>query len=347
MKPFRERNPVPIGVGGIAVLGLLMYVAFHAQDLTVFGGGGDKYSAAFTDSGDIAKADEVRIAGVKVGTVTGVELEGDHVGVKFRLEPGQHIGNATRAQVKIKTVVGTRYLELDPAGPANQRPSDEIPASRTESNFTTQNAFDGLTGRVDQINTDQLAQSFNVLSDDFANTPAVNKQALVGLSRLSKTVTSRDTALSSLLTNAQAVTTTLNSRDTQLTKLIGDSDLVLQELQARRQVISDLLTHTSDLAKQITGLARDNEVQLAPTLSHLNGVLQVLEKNRDNIDRSIQELAPYSRLFTNTLGNGRWFDTYVANLPPSVSLNGLLGALTGVGVTPGPGTGTTPTGSSK
>jgi phospholipid/cholesterol/gamma-HCH transport system substrate-binding protein len=52
----------------------------------------------------------------------------------------------------------------------------------------------------------------------------------------------------------------------------------------------------------------------------------MLQANQDSLDRGLAVLAPFYRVFTNTLGNGRWFDTYVQNL----SVPGLLGAL-GVG----------------
>ena len=53
MKPFRERNPVPIGIVSLAVLAAGVYTAFHAQDLTIFGGGGKKYYAYFPQAGDL------------------------------------------------------------------------------------------------------------------------------------------------------------------------------------------------------------------------------------------------------------------------------------------------------
>ena len=80
--PFRERNPVPIGAIGLGLIGLLLFGAFNAQNLPIIGSG-DSYHAAFTEAGGIRKDDDVRIAGVKVGKVTGIELEGSHVRVDF------------------------------------------------------------------------------------------------------------------------------------------------------------------------------------------------------------------------------------------------------------------------
>ena len=42
----------------------------------------------------------------------------------------------------------------------------------------------------------------------------------------------------------------------------------------------------------------------------------MLNKNEDNLDNSLRLMAPFYRVFANTLGNGPWFDTYIQNLPP-------------------------------
>ena len=51
-------------------------------------------------------------------------------------------------------------------------------------------------------------------------------------------------------------------------------------------------------------------------LAHLRTVVDILQRNQDNLDQSLQVLAPFVRDFANTLGNGQWFDTVVYNLPP-------------------------------
>ena len=42
----------------------------------------------------------------------------------------------------------------------------------------------------------------------------------------------------------------------------------------------------------------------------------MLNKNEDNIDNSLRLMAPFYRVFANTLGTGPWFDTYIQNIPP-------------------------------
>jgi phospholipid/cholesterol/gamma-HCH transport system substrate-binding protein len=48
--------------------------------------------------------------------------------------------------------------------------------------------------------------------------------------------------------------------------------------------------------------------------------VDLLNANRENIDNSVRLLAPFYRVFANTLGNGPWFDTIIKNFPPAPSL---------------------------
>jgi phospholipid/cholesterol/gamma-HCH transport system substrate-binding protein len=311
MKPFRERDPVPIGLIGVAVMLVMVYLSFHAASLPFLGGGGTVYRADFTQAGNLKKDSEVRIAGVKVGKVISVGLDGDHVLVKFRMKKQSDLGTSTRASIRIKTLVGAEYLAIEPDGPGTLSPATDIPVSRTDSPFAIQDAFGDLSKTVDHIDTDQLAKAFETLSDTFKDTPDNVQAALTGLSRLSKTVASRDQQLQDLLTHAGNVTDVLAKRNAQLTMLISDGDLVLQTLDQRREVINQLLKSTSDLSAQLSGLVHDNRAALKPLLTNLQGVIGVLQKDSAQLYRTVQLLGPFVRVFTNTLGNGHWFDTYI------------------------------------
>ena len=84
----------------------------------------------------------------------------------------------------------------------------------------------------------------------------------------------------------------------------------------RREAIHRLLVSTSKLSVELTALVRQSREDLAPALANLESVVQVLNKNEDNIDNSLRLMAPFYRVFANTLGTGPWFDTYIQNLPP-------------------------------
>jgi phospholipid/cholesterol/gamma-HCH transport system substrate-binding protein len=318
MKPFRERNPLIIGVIGLTVLVAMVLAAFRVSDLPLIGGG-TEYRAAFHDASGLVTGNEVRVAGVKVGTVSGVELahaaHGAYVRVRFRVNDGAvRLGRDTEATIRIKTVLGQKYLALAPAGTGRLAAGGQIPLERTASPFDVMQAVTGLAGTLDQIDSKQLASAFTVLSQTFADTPASVQASLTGLSRLSNTVADRDTELRELLSHARGVTAVLADRDEEFRKLITDANLLLDEVSRRRDVIHNLLVTTNDLATQLSGLVADNRTQLEPALRQLRDVEAILQRNRDNLEHALQSMGRFVTAFSNVVGNGRWFDSYVAGL---------------------------------
>jgi phospholipid/cholesterol/gamma-HCH transport system substrate-binding protein len=315
MKPFRQRNPVIIGAVSLAVVALLVLAAFRAQDLPVIGGG-DTYYAAFKESGGLKANDEVRIAGVRVGKVESVALDGDHVKVTFLVESDSGFGKETHAAIKVKTLLGAMYLSLEPAGAGQLAEGAEIPVQRTTSPYDVVDAFSGLAKTSDRIDTDQLAQSLSTLADLTRNTPEEFRAALDGVSSLSSNIAARDGQINTLLKNLERVSTVLDDRDEDIVGLMKDSDVLFRALVARREAVHNLLVSTSRLSTELTTLIRQSRADLKPALEHLENVLAVLNKNEDNLDNSLRLMEPFYRVFASTLGNGPWFDTYIQNLPP-------------------------------
>jgi phospholipid/cholesterol/gamma-HCH transport system substrate-binding protein len=321
MKPFQDRNPVAVGAVSITVLVLAVLAAFQLD--TLAGLFDARYRAAFDDASGLRPNDEVRIAGVKVGKVTGIRLAGfrqdageqhPYVRVDFRITSEVRLGNRTSALIAIKTLVGQKYLALEPAGPGRMAHGDLIPRSRTASPFDVIDAFSGLADTVSKVDVAQLAEALGALSDTFQDTPPQVRSSLDGLSRLSRTVADRDEQLRLLLKRTQGVTRVLAERREEFRALVADGNLLLDEVSRRRDAIHNLLVGTDDLARQLSGLARDNRRQLGPALRELRGVVEILRRNKANLELTLRRFAPFIKAFTNVVGNGRWFDNYIEGL---------------------------------
>ena len=324
MKPFRERNPVVVGAVSIAALLLMLVAAMRAQDLPLIGGG-DTYYASFTEAGGLKVKDEVRIAGVRVGQVTSMELDGNSVKVGFQVKTDQDFGDLTQADIKVKTILGSMFLSITPGGEGKMAEGATIPTERTTSPYDVVEAFSGLAETSADMDTDQLAASLTTLADLTRNTPEEFRAALKGVSALSNVVASRDDEINSLLKNLNRVSTVLDARDEDIVALMSDADTLFQALVQRKAQIHRLLVSTSTLSTKLTGLIRESRADLKPALDRLDSVLQVIKKNENNLEDSIATMAPFYRVFASTLGTGPWFDTYIFNLPPAPNLGGGLG----------------------
>jgi phospholipid/cholesterol/gamma-HCH transport system substrate-binding protein len=319
--PFRERNPVVVGAVSLAVIFAFVLAAFRAEDLPLVGGG-DTYYAAFSEAGGLKPNDEVRIAGVRVGKVKTVDLAGDHVRVEFLVDSGVDFGTRTAAAIKVKTLLGAMYLSLEPNGAGQLAEGAEIPRERTTSPYDVVEAFAGLASRSERIDTDQLADALNTMAALTENTPEEFQAALRGMSDLSENIAARDEQLNTLLTNLRKVSGVLGDRRGDLITLMRDGDKLFRALAARRQSVHDLLAATSQLSIELTKMVKSTRADLKPALDHLDNVVDVLLKNQENLDNSLRLMAPFYRVFANTLGNGPWFDTYIQNLPPVPAAGG-------------------------
>jgi virulence factor Mce-like protein len=214
-------------------------------------------------------------------------------------------------------VLGAKYLALVPRGAGPLDPDERIPVERTASPYDVVEAFADLSTTIDEIDTAQMASSFEVLAETFQDTPDEVRTSLQGLARLSDTIASRDAQLRELLGATRTVTDVLADRNGEFTRLIEDSNVLLAEVQERRELIDAILDSTQELSRQLSGLVADNREALTPALQQLSTVTDILSRNRAALSQTVNNLAPFVRVFTNTLGTGRWFDSFVNDLLPT------------------------------
>ncbi|MFI5430105.1 MCE family protein [Aeromicrobium sp. UC242_57] len=307
---FAERNLVVVALAGLTALALIFIVTFRADSLPIIGGG-KIYSANFAEAGGLKKGNEVRIAGVKVGKVTDLTLEGKVVEVKFRVKDVD-LSDQTSAAVKVKTMLGQKYLSLDPQG---RKPlKGAIPLARTTTPYDVNAAFSDLSTNIEEIDTEKMEESFEVLSDVFKDTPESVRTMVAGLTDLSRTISSRDDELAGLLESTKKVSGTLKDRNGEFAKIINDGSSLLGELEQRREAVGKMLKGTSLLSVELSGLVKDNEKQLKPALAKLDRVSAILSRNQENLDAALEKLGPYYRVLASALGNGRWVDSYICGL---------------------------------
>ncbi len=188
---FAERNRVVIAIVGLITMGVVFYGVLNMSSLPIVGAG-KTYSAVFTEAGGLRPGDEVRVAGVRVGEVTDVQLDGKQVVVSFQAK-GVHLKDATTAAIKVKTMLGQKFVSLDPLGSGSLHGS--IPLDRTTTPYDVNAAVSDMSTTFNEIDTDQMEASFEALAVAFKDTPESVRRMVSGLTDLSRTISSRDDEL--------------------------------------------------------------------------------------------------------------------------------------------------------
>ncbi len=110
MKPSLRRNPLAVGTVGIIAIAALAVGALQYDKLPFFNQGND-YSGYFSEAGGITAGADVQVSGLKIGSVSAIELDGPRVWVRFRVAPDVQLGDRTEAAIKTQTILGAKVLE--------------------------------------------------------------------------------------------------------------------------------------------------------------------------------------------------------------------------------------------
>lgn len=319
MLKYHGPSIIRAGFIGLALILLVITVGLAPQRIVSWATS-IKHQALFTEAGGIVPGNDVKVSGVKVGTVSDVSLQHGKALVTFLVDGGVHLGTDTTAHIRTGTLLGQRVLTLESDGKGTLRSSDVIPVTRTGSPYSLTQSLSDFTTNTADTDTAALNQSLNTLSDTIDRITPQLGPTFDGLSRLSRMLNERNDSLAGLLKSASDVTGILGQRSQQVNTLLLNANDLLGVLDQRRYAIVNLLANTSALAKQLSGVVADNEKTLAPALDKLNAVTAMLEKNNDNITKAMRGLAKFQLTQSEAVNNGFFYHAFVANLTPAQTL---------------------------
>lgn len=310
IKNFRERSPFLIGI--LSILGIAGGTALaFSLDKIPFVKQSYELTAEFADAAGLNPENQVRVAGIKVGTVESVELDGAKVVVTMEIDNGTEIPEDATAEIKLATLLGTKFVEIDGVGDDPfLSDGDVIPLERTEVPYEIYQAANQGTEVLEGLNGPQLNRMLVQLTKLTAAAETEVGEALEGLSELGAGVGARQDDLQELLAGADDLTALLADEGDEVVRLIDASNEVLGSLASKREEIQSLLEVTRQMAGEVTGLVRDNRSKLDSILTKLDRALVVLESNVEHIDMALEYAGPSSRYFGNITRQGRWADIF-------------------------------------
>src|SRR5690349_8955198 len=261
MRTLEGTNRIRNGLMGILVVILVVGVGQSFTTVPMLNAE-PTYYAQFKDTGGINAGDKVRIAGVDVGAVKSMEIEGDKVKIGFTLN-GTRIGTDSRAAIRTDTILGRRNVEIEPRGKDVLRVNSVLPVGQTTTPYQIYDAFFDVTKAASQWDTETVKRSLNVLSETLDQTSPHLSAALDGVARFSDTIGKRDDEVRQLLTNANKIAGILGSRSEQIKQLLVNAQSLLGAINERNYAVSMLLERVSSFSDQVKGFIDEN-----PNLNH-------------------------------------------------------------------------------
>ena len=295
------------------------------------------YKAVFTDVTGVNKGDDVRIAGVRVGTVKSIDILDRTVDddgnekqparavVTFAVEDGTTLQKSTQAIIKYRNLVGQRYISLTEGigDTADLEEGDEIPIGQTKPALDLTLLFNGFKPLFQALTPSDV----NTLSYEVIQVFQGEGGTLEGLLRstasVTQTLADRDEVIGQLIDNLDYVLDHIADRDTQLTALIKSFRNLVSGLKDDRFAILDSLEGISDLTDRTASLAQGIRPPFVEDIKQLRRLAGVLDRNKAELDRALQVLPIKLEKIGRTASYGSWFNFYLCDFKGVVRVPGL------------------------
>src|ERR1700754_3307019 len=239
MRTLEPPNRLRIGLMGIAVMLLVVGVGQSFTSVPMLFAK-PSYFGQFTDTGGLNNGDKVRIAGMDVGKIEGLEIQGDHVVVKFSIGTNS-IGTDSRLAIRTDTILGKKVLEIETRGNQPLKPGATLPLGQSTTPYQIYDAFFDVTKAASGWDIATVKQSLHVLSETIDQTYPHLSSALDGVAKFSDTIGKRDEQITHLLEQANKIASILGDRSQQIDRLFVNSNNLLAAFNERSRAISALL----------------------------------------------------------------------------------------------------------
>lgn len=293
-------------LGTVAVLALTAMIAALTL-LTTLNIGKTTYYADFRQAASIRSGDEVSIAGVPVGTVEATELAGDHVVVSMKIRHDVVLGSQTRAAIKLTTVLGSRYVELKPAG-EGRLDGKRIPLARTSVPYDLQRLLQDSTNTFEDVDAERFAQSMQLTAAQLRDVPSILPDALANVQNLSQVISDRRGQIAGLLRSTAELAEILGGQRADLAALVSQGQQLFGEITARRDAVRQLMDAATTLVTTARDITVGNHTQLDQLLRDIRQVTAMVGDHDDLLRNLFQTLPLSMRNVANATGSGPFLD---------------------------------------
>ena len=295
--------------------------------------GSRDFKAVFTDATGVVKGDDVRIAGVKVGTVKDIEVvEGDDpdgpaklAEVAFTVEEGTELTQSTFAALRYRNLVGQRYLSLSQGGgePGLLEAGQTIPVSRTAPALDLTELFNGFKPLFRALSPDDVNKlSFEVIQV-FQGEGGTLEGLLRSTASVTDTLADRDAVIGDLLENLDFVLDHIADRDTQLSALIQNFRTLVSGLKDDREAILDSFDQITQLSVETADLVQGIRPPFVEDIKQLRRLTKNIDDNKRELDRALQVLPIKLDKVGRTAAYGSFFNFYLCDFAGVVRVPGL------------------------
>lgn len=338
----RDANHGPLWIIGIkslifTVVTVLATGMLASTILNSTGGATDEYHGVFADVTSLNRGDEVRIAGVKVGSVTNIAITDKRLAkVDFTIRKGVRIDAGAIVQIKFRNLVGQRYLAVEQpplagGGPtttdgqivpasATTNPGTPVPAGHTFGLTETRGAldltllFNGFRPLLQLLNPADVNKLSAEIVAVFQGEDATVDGLLQSTAGLTTTLAQKDQVIGKLITSLSSVLQSINSRSSQLDTTLVTLQQLVSGLSADRAAIGGSIDGIGQLTTRVSTLMEGIRPPVRKSIKDLGTVATTLDQHSGQVESFLQKLPTKLDKIGRTASYGSWLNFYLCSM---------------------------------
>ncbi|PJE15556.1 MAG: mammalian cell entry protein [Mycobacterium sp.] len=321
-RPLEHYNPLWLGLSAVAVVAVLIGAMLVVHAL---GAGYKHYTAEFLQAASLRPGNPVTVAGIPVGEVTSMKLDGDHVAAGLKIRDDVALGRDSKASIKVTTILGSRYLAVQPDG-SGSLPHGTFDLTHTEVPYDLQAALQDATTTFEQVDSDRFAQSLAVLGKQLEGLPAVVPEAMHNIDTLSEIIATRRDQLGQLLKSTEQVTNTLRRQQSSIGNVVNQAQDLLGQFVARRAVFHAMMRSLTSLVDTMHQVVVNDRSGVEVLLKDMREFTDMMAQH-DDLLRDLLQITPiFMREAANLTGDA---NAVSFNAPSALLVDSWMCAISG------------------
>jgi phospholipid/cholesterol/gamma-HCH transport system substrate-binding protein len=306
---------IKFAIFAVVMLLLTMSLFFIFGQYTT--GSTNKYSAVFADASRLETGDTVRVAGIRVGTVNGVELQPDKT-VLVKFDAGRNIvlTTGTKAAVRYLNLVGDRYLELV-EGPGSTKilpAGSQIPKDRTMPALDLDLLLGGLKPVIRGLNPTDVNALTNALIQIFQGQGPTLESLFAKTTSFSNSLADNSQTVQALIDNLKTVLATISKDGDKFSTAIDKLEMLISGLSQDRDPIGTAIQQLDNGTASLADLLTEARPPLAGTVDQLSRLAPILDKDKDMLEESLNKTPEDYRKMTRLGAYGSFYQYYLCGI---------------------------------
>jgi phospholipid/cholesterol/gamma-HCH transport system substrate-binding protein len=316
MKPLT--GPIIKSLIFIIVTVLATGVLLSTISNTAVSGKSVGYSAIFTDATALQIGDDIRMAGVRIGSVSGIHVTNRRdAEVNFDISSSVPLASTVTATIRFRNLVGQRYIELDQGAGSPEVPwpnSRTLGLDRTTPALDLTMLFNGFQPLFTALQPKDINELSYEIIQIFQGEGTTVSDLVTRTASLTSSLADRDQLIGQVIDNLTSVLKTVNARRNGLSSIIISLKELVSGLAQDRGAVKSVVGNLADLTTTVSGLLQSARPSLKTSIDSLGALSANLANNSGDVEQFLNNLPIKLNAVGRTASYGSWVNSYLCSI---------------------------------